>query len=106
MGVFKRIDRDKNGNVVSTGKVWWINYTVAGRQKRESSFSTNKRVALNLLAMRQGQVLEGRLALPKSRPPKFEEWTERFLEHILTFDEQAKLLMAARPHLRLREAIS
>src|SRR5580704_6852692 len=82
MGVFKRIDRDKNGNVVSTGKVWWISYSVAGRQKRESSFSTNKRVALNLLAMRQGQVLEGRLQLPKSRPPKFEEWAERFLETI------------------------
>jgi integrase len=82
MGLFKRIDRDNKGNVVSTGKVWWISYSVAGRQKRESSFSTNKRVALNLLAMRQAQVLEGRLQLPKSRPPKFEEWTERFLDTI------------------------
>jgi len=82
MALFKRIDRDKNGKVVSTNKVWWISYSVAGRQKRESSFSTNKRVAQNLLAMRQGQVLEGRLQLPKSRPPKFEEWTKRFLETI------------------------
>jgi integrase len=82
MGLFKRIDRDKNGKVVSTNNVWWISFSVAGRQKRESSFSTNKRVAQNLLAMRQAQVLEGRLQLPKSRPPKFQEWTERFLETI------------------------
>jgi integrase len=82
MGLFKRIDRDKTGKVVSTGTVWWISYSVAGRQKRESSFSTNKRVAEKLLALRQAQVLEGRLQLPKSRPPKFEDWTERFLETI------------------------
>ena len=82
MGLFKRIDRDNTGKVVSTGKVWWISYSIAGRQKRESSFSTNKRVAQNLLALRQAQVLEGRLQLPKSRPPKFEDWTERFLETV------------------------
>jgi integrase len=82
MGIFKRVDRDNTGKVVSTGKVWWISYSVAGRQKRESSFSTNKRVALNLLALRQGQVLEGRLQLPKSRPPKFEDWAKRFLETV------------------------
>jgi integrase len=79
MGLYKRIERDKKGKVISRGKVWWISYVVAGRQKRESSHSTNKRVAKNVLALRQAQVLEGRLQLPASKPPKFEDWSEKFL---------------------------
>jgi integrase len=69
MGLFRRPD----------SKVWWISYMVAGRQRRESSHSMNKRVAKNLLAIRQAQVLEGRLQLPKSKPPRFEDWSEQFL---------------------------
>ena len=64
------------------GKTWWIAYTVAGRQHRESTHTTNKRVAKNLLAIRQAQVLEGRLQLPASKPPRFEEWAERFLQSV------------------------
>jgi integrase len=66
------------------GRIWWISYMVAGRQRRESSHSTNKRVAQNLLAIRQAQVLEGRLQLPRSKPPHFEEWSEQFLREQVT----------------------
>ena len=72
MGVYRR----------ANSKNWQISYVVAGRQVRESSHSTNKRVAKNLLALRQAQVLEGRLQLPKSKPPRFEEWAQRFLESV------------------------
>jgi integrase len=52
---------------------------VAGRQHRESSHSSNKRIAKNLLAIRQAQVLEGRLQLPRSKPPRFEDWAEQLV---------------------------
>jgi integrase len=68
--------------VYQRGKSWWIAYTVAGRQHRESTHTTNKRVAKNILSIRQAQVLEGRLQLPASRPPRFEEWAEQFLQTV------------------------
>ena len=67
MGVYRR---KKKGRL---GKIWWITYMVTGHQRRESSQSTNKRVAQNLLAIRKAKVLEGQLQLPASRPPKFED---------------------------------
>jgi integrase len=81
MGVYRREDKLRNGKT-RKGKIWWICYVVAGRQVRESSHSTNKRVARNLLAIRQAQVLEGRMQLPKSKPPKFEEWAKKVLGEV------------------------
>lgn len=53
-----------------------------GRQVRESSGSTNKRVAERLLSKRKGEVLEGRLNLPRSHSPRLGEWSEQFLNSI------------------------
>jgi hypothetical protein len=47
-GVFKR------------GNVWWIHFSVGGRQYRESSGSRNKEDALALLAKRKTEVFENR----------------------------------------------
>jgi integrase len=76
MGVYRRPDR------TSRGRIWWITYTDGGRQLRESSGSTNKRVAEKLLAKRRAEVLEGRLGLPRSHSPRLGEWSEKFLGSI------------------------
>jgi len=70
MGIFRRRDSD----------IWWISYMLDGRQKRESSKSKNKRDAEKLLTLRKAAVWEGRLRLPKSNPPRFEEWNDQFIK--------------------------
>ena len=61
------------------GKTWWISYFVAGRQRFESSRSTKKRDARQLLEIRKGAAREGRLRLTKSNAPRFDDYTRSFL---------------------------
>lgn len=69
MGAFKR------------GKYWWIDYTYAGRRIRESTRSTNKKRALDLLAKRHAAVLENRFDLNETkRPVVFAEYAHEYLE--------------------------
>jgi integrase len=65
MGVYLRSDNRQNR------KVWWISYMKAGSQHRESTGSTNKRVAQTLLELRKTQVIEERWNLPRSKTPRF-----------------------------------
>src|SRR5437016_280434 len=76
MGVYRRRDGKRKG------RIWWINYVDGGRQVRESSGATNKRLAEKLLAKRKGEVLEGRLSLPRSHSPRLGVWSEQFLDSI------------------------
>ena len=76
MGLYRRTDRGRRQ------KVWWVSYMDCGRQVRESSGSTNKRVAEKLLSRRKAEALEGRLNLPRSHSPHLGEWTEQFLNSI------------------------
>ena len=54
-------------------------YSVGGRQRFESSRSTRKRDAQQLLDIRKGAAREGRLRLTKSKAPHFDEYAQRFL---------------------------
>jgi integrase len=72
MGIFRRIDSG----------IWWISYMENGLQRRESSKSKNKRDAEKLLTLRKAAVFEGRLRLPKSNPPRLEEWTKQILASV------------------------
>lgn len=68
MGLYKR------------GRIWWVSYQLSGnRQARESSHSTNKRVAQNLLLRRRLEVFDGQWAFPVSKTPRLDEWAQRFL---------------------------
>ena len=103
MGIYRR------------GKTWWISYFLRGRQRFESSRSTKKGDARRLLEIRKGAAREGRLRLTKSNAPRFDEYTRSFLfrdvgfleeckqrrrPHILTFEEEDRVLAAAAPHIR------
>jgi integrase len=61
------------------GKTWWISYFVGGRQRFESSHSTKKWDARQLLDIRKGAAREGRLRLVKSKAPHFDEYAQHFL---------------------------
>jgi hypothetical protein len=67
------------GSLYRRGKIWWMAYMVDGRQRCESSGTTNKRVAQKILNMRLAEIIEGRFRLPKTNPPKLEQFSEEFL---------------------------
>ena len=68
--------------IYQRGKTWWITYFVGGRQRFESSRSTKKRDARQLLEIRKGAAREGRLRLTKSNAPRFAEYAQRFLQTV------------------------
>lgn len=76
MGLYRRSDgRHKN-------KVWWISYMVGGRQHRESTGFTNKKMAEKLLVLRKAQVVEERWDIPRSSTPRLGTQVEDFLASI------------------------
>jgi integrase len=64
------------------GKTWWMDFVVDGRQKCETTGTSNKRLAQKILDKRKGEIAEGRFNLPKSNPPTLKQWAEQFLETI------------------------
>lgn len=79
MGVYYRKYRTQLGK--GGRKIWWLSYTVGGRQVFESSHSTSKRFAEKLLAIRQAEVAAGRFEMLK-QSPKLGEWSEKYLESV------------------------
>jgi integrase len=64
-------------------KIWYVGYAMPdGRYRYESSGSTNRRFAEKLESIRRAEIAEGRLRLPKTKPPRFGEWSARFLESV------------------------
>jgi integrase len=91
------------------GKTWWITYFVAGHQRFESSRSTKKREARQLLEIRKGAAREGRLRLTKSKAPRFDEYAQSFLltvQHPNTqkrYRSSVRNLMASFGNVKLSE---
>ena len=53
-----------------------------GKQIRESSRSTNKRLAQNILAKREAEVLEGRWNLLRSDCPRLQQWADEMIARV------------------------
>ncbi|NIO29884.1 MAG: hypothetical protein GTO29_15175 [Candidatus Latescibacteria bacterium] len=69
MGVYKR------------GKYWWINYSFAGQCFRESTHTTSKKRAIQLLAKRQAAIFEERFGIRQIQPsPFFAEYADLYLK--------------------------
>jgi hypothetical protein len=62
-------------------KVWCISDTKDRKQHRESTGSTNKKLAERLLTLRTAQVFEERRSLPRSKSPHPGSWVGEFLSH-------------------------
>ncbi|MGA7908422.1 MAG: site-specific integrase [Candidatus Sulfotelmatobacter sp.] len=78
------------------GKTWWISYFVGGRQRFESSHSTKKRDARQLLDIRKGAAREGKLRLTKSNAPRFDEYARSFLLTIQHLNTQKRYRSSVR----------
>jgi integrase len=61
---------------------WWMSYQKDGRQRRESTGTTNKNLAKKLLSLRNAQVLEQRWSLPRSNSPRLGAFLRQFLHSI------------------------
>mgnify|MGYP001347605752 CR=1 FL=1 len=69
MGVFKR------------GHTWWIDYRYHGRRIRESTGTSSRKRAEQLLAKRQAEVFEGRFSFaPQASVPHFHDFAAAYLE--------------------------
>ena len=67
------------GQVRQRGKVWWIRYYRNGRRHEESSGSTKKQAAIDLLKIREGDVAKGVPISAKVGQLRFEQAAEDLL---------------------------
>jgi integrase/recombinase XerD len=73
----------KTPGIYKRGEIWWITFQdLSGRQRRETTGSSNKRLAERLLAVRKAEVVEQRLGLPRSHSPRLKAWAKDFLLQI------------------------
>ena len=57
-----------DGRVFRRGSIWWVAYYHAGREYRESSKASDRKVAVSLLRQRVGEVTTGLLHVSPARP--------------------------------------
>src|SRR5690242_14529587 len=97
------------GKPYKRGRIWWIAYTVNGKQRCESAHTTNKRLAEKLQAVREAEIFEGRFHLPASRPPVFSDYAQDYLANVPHWNTRRAYrgcinsLEAHFGHLRLNE---
>ncbi len=48
------------GTIYKRGRIYWIKYYRAGKPYRESAKSKNEKKAIDLLKLREGEVVQGR----------------------------------------------
>ena len=61
------------GGVYKRGDVWYVLFTHRGRRHRESSGSTDRKVAVALLKKRIAEIVEGRIIGPQAERVTFED---------------------------------
>jgi len=67
------------GSLYRRGNIWWIKYYRNGRPIRESTGTDKQTEAKRFLKLREGDVAQGRLVIPRVERIRFEELAEDFL---------------------------
>jgi integrase len=67
------------GAIFKRGRIYWIKYYRDGKPYRESAKSRNEKKAINLLKLREGEVVQGRFSGLKVEKVRFEELREDLL---------------------------
>ncbi len=80
MGSIYRYKKKMEDGTVKELPTWWIKYYRKGTCFRESSGSTVKAVAKELLKSREGQVVDGRFVGLRAEKILFDDLAEKFLE--------------------------
>jgi integrase len=73
--------RRGEGSLFLRGRIWWICYSVRGRQLQESSKSEKEKDAVRLLRQRLGEVATGTHIGPKAEAVTFENLMKLLAEH-------------------------
>jgi integrase len=66
--------------------IWWLSFYTDGKRIRESSRTTNKRKAEDLLKEREGRVVTGQPILPRADKIRYAEARADLLAHYGTFE--------------------
>jgi integrase len=61
------------GELRQRGRIWWIRYSRNGKREEESSHSTQKSVAIDLLRLREGKIAAGSRVSAKMQRLRFDE---------------------------------
>jgi integrase len=81
MGLYRRRWKDKKGKT-HTSKIWDMCFVVPGEGQRcESTRTSNKRVAQQILDARRGEIARGDFDLLK-KAPRLEDWAKQYLESV------------------------
>ncbi len=67
------------GTIYKRGRVYWIKYYRAGKPYRESAKSKNEKKAIDLLKLREGEIVQGRFPGLKVEKVRYEELKEDLL---------------------------
>jgi len=86
------------GRIYRRGKIWWVEYWFRGQQYRESSKSSVRNRAVNLLRRRQAEMGRGMLVGQQAERLTFEDLARMVLD-----DYQVNARKSAPPLVRLRE---
>ena len=67
-----------------------MSYTVAKKQRFESTGTHNKKLATKILAIRQAEIATGKWDLPATTAPRLKDWCSEFLQSIRTPSTKAR----------------
>lgn len=99
-----------SGSVYKRGKAFWLSYYVKGERIRESADTTDRAEARRLLALKQGQIAEGRYQGPSADRVTFEDLAEMILTDYTNNgkkslpDVEQKLRLHLRPYFGQKKA--
>jgi integrase len=78
--VYQPVYLDKRTGERKTAATWWVQYSVRGKRFRESSGSSNRVDAVNLLKRRIGDASQGRKIGPQAEKTRFKQLTQLLID--------------------------
>ncbi len=78
--VYQPVYLDKRTGDRKTAATWWVQYSVRGKRFRESSGSSNRVDAVNLLKRRIGDASQGRTIGPQAEKTRFKQLTQMLID--------------------------
>ena len=78
--VYQHVYSDKRTGEQKKTSTWWIQYFVRGERYRESSGSSTRADAVNLLKQRVGQAAQGRIVAPRAEKTTFEQLAQMLID--------------------------
>jgi integrase len=78
--VYQPIYKNKRTGEQKKTSTWWIQYFVRGERSRESSGSSTRADAVNLLKRRVGEAAQGRVVAPRAEKTTFEQLAQMLVD--------------------------